>query len=209
MAAESRTWGSQTFAGIAPANRRLADCHGLCGPEVAANPRHCRRFFDTGRKSRTARLGGCHREIRTPRWRSNPMSLKGRTNLPRYVEKAPTETFAAENGRFCRENWRKWSLARCYGSSTQSKESEKIFNIKDLVAGAGGFEPPNGGTKNRCLTTWRRPNARCVLECAGVVRNWRSAATGSRRRPIHSPHFPEEDCVSFLLGCCAFRSGWL
>ena len=28
------------------------------------------------------------------------------------------------------------------------------------LAGAPGFEPGNGGTKNRCLTTWRRPN-RC------------------------------------------------
>ena len=26
------------------------------------------------------------------------------------------------------------------------------------MAGAPGFEPGNGGTKNRCLTTWRRPN---------------------------------------------------
>ncbi len=26
------------------------------------------------------------------------------------------------------------------------------------LAGAPGFEPGNGGTKNRCLTTWRRPN---------------------------------------------------
>jgi hypothetical protein len=26
------------------------------------------------------------------------------------------------------------------------------------VAGAGGFEPPDGGIKIRCLTTWRRPN---------------------------------------------------
>jgi hypothetical protein len=25
------------------------------------------------------------------------------------------------------------------------------------LAGAGGFEPPNDGTKIRCLTTWRRP----------------------------------------------------
>lgn len=25
------------------------------------------------------------------------------------------------------------------------------------LAGAGGFEPPNDGTKNRCLTAWRRP----------------------------------------------------
>ena len=26
------------------------------------------------------------------------------------------------------------------------------------LAGAEGFEPPNAGTKNQCLTTWRRPN---------------------------------------------------
>ncbi len=26
------------------------------------------------------------------------------------------------------------------------------------MAGTGGFEPPNDDTKNRCLTTWRRPN---------------------------------------------------
>ena len=25
------------------------------------------------------------------------------------------------------------------------------------MAGAEGFEPPNVGTKIRCLTTWRRP----------------------------------------------------
>ncbi len=31
------------------------------------------------------------------------------------------------------------------------------FKGKDL-AGAAGFEPANAGTKNRCLTTWRRPN---------------------------------------------------
>ena len=29
------------------------------------------------------------------------------------------------------------------------------------MAGALGFEPRNGGTKNRCLTTWRRPNEGC------------------------------------------------
>src|SRR5687768_2699512 len=27
------------------------------------------------------------------------------------------------------------------------------------LAGAPGFEPGDGGTKNRCLTTWLRPNA--------------------------------------------------
>ena len=28
------------------------------------------------------------------------------------------------------------------------------------MAGTDGFEPPNGGIKTRCLTTWRRPNPR-------------------------------------------------
>ena len=27
------------------------------------------------------------------------------------------------------------------------------------MAGAAGFEPANGGTKSRCLTTWRRPKS--------------------------------------------------
>ena len=27
------------------------------------------------------------------------------------------------------------------------------------MAGVLGFEPRNGGTKNRCLTAWRHPNA--------------------------------------------------
>ena len=34
-----------------------------------------------------------------------------------------------------------------------------IINIGFFVnSGAGGFEPTNGGVKNRSLATWRRPN---------------------------------------------------
>src|SRR5690348_2407267 len=29
--------------------------------------------------------------------------------------------------------------------------------LSNCLAGAGGFEPPNGGIKIRCLTTWLRP----------------------------------------------------
>jgi hypothetical protein len=29
--------------------------------------------------------------------------------------------------------------------------------VRTFFTGAGGFEPTNVGTKNRCLTTWRRP----------------------------------------------------
>src|SRR5262245_61107321 len=31
------------------------------------------------------------------------------------------------------------------------------------LAGAGGFEPPHGGTKIRCLTAWLRPIDGCLL----------------------------------------------
>ncbi len=36
------------------------------------------------------------------------------------------------------------------------------------MAGAPGFEPGNGGTKNRCLTAWRRPN-RCGVYIIGPM----------------------------------------
>ena len=35
------------------------------------------------------------------------------------------------------------------------------LNRPDWLAGAGGLEPPNGGIKIRCLTTWLRP-IRCL-----------------------------------------------
>src|SRR6187399_2012881 len=35
-------------------------------------------------------------------------------------------------------------------------------NPLKTLAGAGGFEPPHGGIKIRCLTTWLRPIARCA-----------------------------------------------
>src|SRR5579872_2562212 len=39
-----------------------------------------------------------------------------------------------------------------------------------ILAGAGGFEPPYGGIKIHCLTTWRRPNGRKTKEVAGSFR---------------------------------------
>ncbi len=36
----------------------------------------------------------------------------------------------------------------------------KINESAECLAGAGGFEPPYGGIKIRCLTAWRRPKAR-------------------------------------------------
>src|SRR3954447_22077907 len=42
--------------------------------------------------------------------------------------------------------------------------------LRKRLAGAAGFEPANAGTKNRCLTTWRRPSRRIrdVRERAGL-----------------------------------------
>ncbi len=55
------------------------------------------------------------------------------------------------------------------------------------MAGAGGFEPPYGGIKIRCLTTWLRPSrkgadlSRCRRfgQCLGMSDAWRSRATRS------------------------------
>lgn len=40
------------------------------------------------------------------------------------------------------------------------------MRLKNL-AGAEGFEPSNAGTKNRCLTTWRRPITTLLLSLIG------------------------------------------
>ena len=39
------------------------------------------------------------------------------------------------------------------------KPRQSVYNKHFILAGMEGFEPPNGGTRTRCLTTWRHPNA--------------------------------------------------
>ncbi len=34
----------------------------------------------------------------------------------------------------------------------------KLVRLLQVMAGAGGFEPPNDGIKTRCLAAWRRPS---------------------------------------------------
>src|SRR6478672_9409547 len=49
--------------------------------------------------------------------------------------------------------------------------TERCFDFNDLegsLAGAAGFEPANAGTKNRCLTTWRRPSRRPRMRGSGA-----------------------------------------
>ena len=39
----------------------------------------------------------------------------------------------------------------------KSNFDQTLRDLSKSTTGAEGFEPANGGTKNRCLTTWRRP----------------------------------------------------
>jgi hypothetical protein len=43
-------------------------------------------------------------------------------------------------------------------ASKSSLFSQLFRMLTKNLAGAGGFEPPYGGIKIRCLTTWLRPN---------------------------------------------------
>src|ERR1051326_4671100 len=48
------------------------------------------------------------------------------------------------------------------------------------LAGEGGFEPPNGGSKGRCLTTWRLPINGCCEMNNYECRRIREGAKSSR-----------------------------
>ena len=63
---------------------------------------------------------------------------------------------------------------RCRPPATNSGPSHEM-------AGAGGFEPPHGGIKIRCLTTWRRPNRARVRRRHDV--NGRRPSTTSPAQP--------------------------
>ncbi len=43
------------------------------------------------------------------------------------------------------------------------KQKVKNYLVILNMTGVEGFEPPNGGTKNRCLTTWRHPKYQIYL----------------------------------------------
>jgi hypothetical protein len=58
-----------------------------------------------------------------------------------------------------------------FKSSKYSPQSS-IFNIQSSIgmAGAGGLEPPNAGTKTLCLATWRRPITHYPLSVYSCIR---------------------------------------
>ena len=58
--------------------------------------------------------------------------------------KNPRWGFALQNG--------------CSHSPSPRQEKRRTESSSFFLAGDEGFEPPNAGTRNQCLTTWRIPN---------------------------------------------------
>lgn len=49
--------------------------------------------------------------------------------------------------------------------------------------GVEGFEPPNNGTKNRCLTAWRYPNRyKLTAYVDGIIAPYTSHVKGFERK---------------------------
>src|SRR5450631_1022643 len=64
--------------------------------------------------------------------------------------------------------------------SAPPRSNYPMFSVRSvLLAGAGGFEPPHGGIKIHCLTTWRRP-----IKLSGKRRDQPSADSLQQRRSI-------------------------
>lgn len=60
-----------------------------------------------------------------------------------------------------------------------------------FLAGAGGFEPPHGGIKIRCLTAWLRPNA--------VLLNIVNLEEGKERRRIFCGAWLDQFIISCVM----------
>jgi hypothetical protein len=67
-----------------------------------------------------------------------------------------------------------------------------IYVILNALAGAGGFEPPDGGIKIRCLTTWLRPNASQGSNGLGGKRADNSSGCPAPQWPSRTKFAPAE-----------------
>ncbi len=55
----------------------------------------------------------------------------------------------------------------------------------NLMDGVEGFEPPNNGTKNRCLTAWRYPNRyKLTAYVDGIIAPYSSHVKGFERKSL-------------------------
>ena len=71
------------------------------------------------------------------------------------------------------------------------------------MAGVEGFEPPNGGIKTRCLTTWRHPSK--VAHAAGRGHST-PAPRNSSSNPARAPRRPPRVAALSKLRRCTTRS---
>jgi hypothetical protein len=73
-----------------------------------------------------------------------------------------------------------WAAAGLVAANCE-REREDVLDIKvykkfeyvdTRMVGDEGFEPPNGGVKVHCLTTWLIPNALQTLDSGYIIQNW-------------------------------------
>ena len=78
--------------------------------------------------------------------------------------------------------------------------------------GVGGFEPPHGGTKNRCLTAWLHPNSEDNrrAEAFFLQSSFLEASARKSPNPARAPFLlcclckkPPKTCRSSTLSSCA------
>jgi hypothetical protein len=132
-----------------------------------------------------------------------------RRHLPsrqcRVLDRLRREQLAPNKASDCRfsENGRAKGIAALTNEIVDSGKTESLARadmmddatnlllVKHLksLAGAGGFEPPCGGIKIRCLTAWLRPNAP-----QGWVEARRKAGRTIVRAPRHRNGRPDEIC---------------
>ena len=100
-------------------------------------------------------------------------AANGRFDVPHLAPGGPCTKAPGQcqHGRSdIRRNRRRSHRRACSGDArsaadriaTPAPDSREAFSSIRMptipLAGAAGFEPANAGTKNRCLTTWRRPS---------------------------------------------------
>src|SRR5688500_2919581 len=77
-------------------------------------------------------------------------------------------------------------------NSVSVSESATFNSLIYLLAGVEGFEPPNGGIKTRCLTTWRHPNC-LTLRAAGQFFQQRRTVQPARDPGAPRIRYPRRD----------------
>ena len=88
------------------------------------------------------------------------------------------------------KNFAEFSIGFDENNNFQIKKAAKNLRLLKM-AGPGGFEPPNAGTKTLCLTAWRRPNLTILAEREGFEPSVKfyphTRLAGAHLQPTRSP----------------------